>query len=276
VTRLLGVRAAQTVFDLVRPAAFAQHAFPLNRVRRRHGLPGLGWGLLQTYTDADFTLYADLPDLIPSRARRPRTVTSAGAVVLPAPLQRGGGSANGPAGGLRHARQLRRRPSAARVLAALADLPVTVIASTAGRVEVPDPPANCRLADYSPGPGVRAGRARDLQRREPHRLPGPRSGRAGSRIASNMDQLMNMTYVENAGAGLWLRASEVTTGRLIAAAKDCAGQTARREPHAIFPLRSGMRPDPQAGHGARRQPPPPLPEHIIEKGVRRPLLSYVT
>jgi UDP:flavonoid glycosyltransferase YjiC (YdhE family) len=220
VTRLLGVAAAQRVFDLIRPAAFARHALPLNRVRRRHGLPGLGWRLLPTYTDADCTLYADLPTLIPI-AGAPSTHQYIGPVLwsFPAPLPPwwkdlprdrpvvyvtlgSSGAAN----------------LLPRVLQALGSLPVEVVASTAGRVDIPSPPANCHLADYLPG--AEASTRASLVICNGGSLTTYQALAAGVPvlgIASNMDQLMNMAHVARAGVGLLLRAGEAT-GRCLAEA----------------------------------------------------------
>ncbi len=66
-TRMLGVSLAQKLFDLARPIAFALHARPLNQVRRRYGLPPLGHDLRTVYTWGDYTLYADVPELVPMR-----------------------------------------------------------------------------------------------------------------------------------------------------------------------------------------------------------------
>jgi len=45
-TGVLPIWLADPLFRLIRPLAFASHAVPLNRVRRRHGLPSLGSDLL--------------------------------------------------------------------------------------------------------------------------------------------------------------------------------------------------------------------------------------
>jgi UDP:flavonoid glycosyltransferase YjiC (YdhE family) len=221
VTRLLGVAAAQRVFDLIRPAAFARHALPLNRVRRRHGLPGLGWHLLPTYTDADCTLYADLPTLIPI-AGAPSTHRYIGPILwsFPAPLPpwwkdlpRDRPVVYVTLGSSGAADLL---PS---VLQALGSLPVEVVASTAGRVDIPSPPANCHLADYLPG--AEASTRASLVICNGGSLTAYQALAAGVPvlgIASNMDQLMNMAHVARAGAGRLLRAGEATGRRLAEAA----------------------------------------------------------
>ena len=65
-TKILGVTAAQALFNLARPLAFALHTLPLNRVRKEHGLKPIGVDLRRIYTWADHTLYADIPELTPT------------------------------------------------------------------------------------------------------------------------------------------------------------------------------------------------------------------
>jgi UDP:flavonoid glycosyltransferase YjiC (YdhE family) len=229
VTRLLGASTAQVVFDAIRPLAFARHALPLNRVRRRHGLAALGRGLLRTYTDADYVLYADLPGLIPITGAPP-THRYLGPVLwsFPAPL---------PAwwDDLRKDRPLvyvtlgssgeaRLLPL---VLKTLGGLPVEVIASTAGRVAVADPPPNCHLADYLPGADASARASLVIcNGGSPTAYQALAVGVPVLGIASNMDQLMNMAYVERAGAGRALRASAVTGERLSLVVRELTGQPA--------------------------------------------------
>ena len=73
IARHLGLPIARRLFGLARPFAFAYHTLPLNRVRREYGLPGLGLDLRRVYTEADCTLYADVPEMVPTfgPARQP-------------------------------------------------------------------------------------------------------------------------------------------------------------------------------------------------------------
>jgi UDP:flavonoid glycosyltransferase YjiC (YdhE family) len=66
ITERFGPRLAQGLFNLIRPVVFAQHAYALNRVRRDYGLPAVGYDLAHIFSEADYTLYADLPQLIPT------------------------------------------------------------------------------------------------------------------------------------------------------------------------------------------------------------------
>jgi len=65
-TRLLGVAFPNWVFGLLRPIIFAQHSLPMHRLRRSHGLPSLGFDLRRVFTEADVTLFADVPQLVPT------------------------------------------------------------------------------------------------------------------------------------------------------------------------------------------------------------------
>ena len=63
--RYLGARIADGLFGLLRPIVYAVHAQPMNAVRKRYGLPSLGLDMRRAYTEADATLFADIPDLVP-------------------------------------------------------------------------------------------------------------------------------------------------------------------------------------------------------------------
>ncbi|MBX3437162.1 MAG: glycosyl transferase family 1, partial [Planctomycetaceae bacterium] len=62
--RSLGPAVGGAVFRLIRPAAFAHLAAPLNHVRRKFGLRSLGSDLRLTYTDADYVAYADVGEVV--------------------------------------------------------------------------------------------------------------------------------------------------------------------------------------------------------------------
>ncbi|MEO7862715.1 MAG: glycosyltransferase [Nitrospirales bacterium] len=66
ITERFGPRLAQALFNLIRPVVFAQHANALNKVRREYGFPAVGYDLAHMFSEADYTLYADLPLLIPT------------------------------------------------------------------------------------------------------------------------------------------------------------------------------------------------------------------
>ncbi len=68
-SRLFGVRLVKRAYRLERPLFFALQCMPLNRVRRKHGLPSLSLNLCRIFTDGDQTLYADIPELQPTYNR---------------------------------------------------------------------------------------------------------------------------------------------------------------------------------------------------------------
>ncbi len=67
-TRVLGVSFAQKIFDFVRPFVFKRHAVAFNRVCKEFGYTGFVNDLLEMYSDADFTLYADVNSFIPMKS----------------------------------------------------------------------------------------------------------------------------------------------------------------------------------------------------------------
>jgi UDP:flavonoid glycosyltransferase YjiC (YdhE family) len=107
------------------------------------------------------------------------------------------------------------------VLQALAELPVTVIAATAGRINVKDVPANAFVADYLPGEEAAARAAVVIcNGGSPTTQQALAAGKPVVGIASNLDQHLNMEAVERAGAGVLLRAANLT----YAAVRDAIAQ----------------------------------------------------
>lgn len=216
-TRLLGVTAAQLLFNLVRPLAFALHSRPLNQVRREFGLASLGRDLRRVYTDADYTLYADPPELFPL-STLPDTHRFLGPVLwspaLPLPtwwdtlpndkpcLYVTLGS-SGNAGLL------------PRILAALAGEPVTVIAAGAGQKMTDEIPGNAYIADYLPG-GDAARRAKLVicNGGSPTSQQALLAGVPVLGIPANLDQHLNMTALEKAGVGRILRSEHLRPSSL--------------------------------------------------------------
>lgn len=217
-TRILGVRGAQKLFDIVRPMAFALHARPLNQVRRRFGLPPLGPDLRNVYTWGDYTLYADIPEVVPTH-NLPAHHRYLGPVLW---------SAHTPLPDwwdrlpddkplvfltLGSSGQADLLPMA---LTALSRLPVTVIAATAGKITLGDSPANAFIADYLPME-IATRRSQLIisnggSLTTYHALAG---GVPVIGLCSNMDQLLNMGAVRCLGAGLMLRAAKVSSSGLV-------------------------------------------------------------
>jgi len=100
-------------------------------------------------------------------------------------------------------------------LSALSELPITVIAATAGKIDLPDVPANAFVADYLPLDI--ASRRASLVICNGGSLTTYQALATGIPIlgiCSNMDQLLNMNAIERLGAGLSLRAACVRPAQL--------------------------------------------------------------
>ena len=217
-TRYLPLRLADALFQLGRPIAFARHCGPLNRTRRRHGLPSLGNDLRRIYCDADQVLYADVPDLFPD-VRLPAAHRFVGPLLWSPPVVP-------PAwwhvigkerpvvyvtlGSSGHSSLL------PLILRSLAALEITVIAATGGADMPKDVPANAFVAQYLPGEES-ARRARlvicnggSLTCQQALAAGVPVIG-----IASNLDQFLNMDTLVRAGAGEIMRADRFDERRLV-------------------------------------------------------------
>ncbi len=230
VTRILGERLGSVIFALARPFAFALHTLPLNRVRRRHGLPALGFDLRRVYTDADFTLYADVAEMLPCYDLPP-THRYLGPILWSPEVPLPDWWSTIPAdrlcvyvtlGSSGHRRLL------PLVLDALAPLPISVIAATAGS-ECPRPPSNAHLATYLPG--VAAAERADVVICNGGSLTSQQALAAGVPvlgIASNLDQFLNMEAVRRAGAGITLRADSATPATIRARLQELLDDTSYR------------------------------------------------
>lgn len=220
-TRILGLKLGQALFDLVRPLAFALHARPLNRLRRRHGLPPIGHDLRRVYTWGDYTLYADTPELVPTHDP-PATHRYLGPVTwsAPAPLPDWWAElptqrplvllTPGSSGRADHLMQLAQ---------ALARLPVTLVVATAGRGALTGLPDNVRVADYLPLARVLS-QAR-LLICNGGSLTTYQALAAGVPVlglTANLDQMLNMQTVARLGAGRWLRAARASPAAVLGAA----------------------------------------------------------
>jgi UDP:flavonoid glycosyltransferase YjiC (YdhE family) len=212
-TRILGVALGQKLFDLVRPVAFAMHARPLNRVRRKFGLPPLGPDLRNAYTWGDFTLYADIPEVVPTR-NLPANHRYLGPVLwstkTPLPQWWNDLPDEKPLVFLTlgSSGQSDLLPMA---LDALSRLPVSVIAATAGKIALADVPDNARIADYLPVDiACRRAQLVICNGGSLTTYQALASGVPVIGICSNMDQLLNMNAVERLGAGIALRAASLS------------------------------------------------------------------
>jgi len=240
-TRFLPIPLANALFKLARPLAFALHTIPLNRVRRRHGLPSLGWDLNRIYSDADYTLYADVAQLFHPE-NMPASHAFIGPVLWSPPQAFPPWWDSLPAdrpivyvtvGSSGHGALL---PAA---LKALAGLPVTVLAATVGRVVLDEVPENVRAADFLPGEeAARRSALVICNGGSPTSHQALAAGVPVVGIASNLDQFLNMRAIVDAGAGALLRADRFDGAQLKQAVESLlatpAATTAARELQGIF------------------------------------------
>lgn len=217
-TRVFGVGLSQILFNLARPLAFALHCRPLNRVRREYGLPSLGNDLREVYSHADQTLYADIPEFVPTDPLPPHhgwlgPILWSPEVDLPPwwttlpedkPIVY---VALGSSGENARALPL--------ILQGLAELPVTVMAATAGCTLPDEPPRNAYVTNFLPG--MEASSRAALVICNGGSLATQQALAAGVPVlgvAGNMDQHLNMLCMEQHGLGLRLRVGRVTTARV--------------------------------------------------------------
>lgn len=243
-SRSLPLPLAAALFHAFRAIAFMPHCRPLNRLRGLHGLASLGNNLRRVYSDADHLLIPDLAPLYPL-AGPARSFTFIGplmwAPTVAAPDWWDEQDEANAAALDRVYVTLGSSGNAAllpMILEALQDLPVRVLASTAGAPPPPHIPGNARLASYLPG-DVAAQRSRlmisnggSLSTQQALAAGIPTLG-----IASNMDQFLNMTPIQAAGAGMTLRADRLNVSSIREASKTLLGSAhARAAAQGLKPL----------------------------------------
>jgi len=224
ISQALPLPLARALFSLAQPLAFAAHCVPMNRLRARHGLPSLGWDLRRVYTDCDHLLVPDLAEMFPLQgpsgafshtgpllwsAPAPAAEVEAVLAADPRPLVYVSLGSSGPPQAL------------ALVLQALDDLPVRVVASTAGAPLPAQVPANATVAPFWPGEQLTAAarlvvcNGGSLTVQQALACGVPVLG-----LASNMDQFLNMGPVVQSQAGRLLRCDRLQTGEIRQAAAE--------------------------------------------------------
>lgn len=250
VTRILGEKLAQPLFDLARPFAFAFHARAVNHLRQAHGLPSLPRDMRYAYTDGDWTLFADLPELFPDLREDGRQLFTGPIpwspdISLPPwwdtlPADRPCIYVNLGSSG--------HHGSIPVIIEALARLPVTGILATAGNETDSPLPANIYAAPYLPGDKA-AARADVVlcNGGSPSTYQALTEGKPVVGLASNLDQHLNMFRIEEAGAGIRLHSAtadaevirntlhySLNDGDLGANARRLAAAIAGRNPFQVF------------------------------------------
>lgn len=205
------------IFRAARPMAFRLHARPMQALARRHGLRHAGRELRGVYTDGDLTLYADSPALVatfdrPSTHRYLGLVSWAPAAPLP-PWWGGLPTSSRPIyvtlGSSGDAAKL------PQVLAGLARLGCPVVVATAGARAPASLPAHVHVADYLPGDTVARRSALVVcNGGSPTGQQALLAGVPVLGIPDNLDQVLNMTYLAQAGVGDWIAPRDLSADRI--------------------------------------------------------------
>jgi UDP:flavonoid glycosyltransferase YjiC (YdhE family) len=214
IVRLLGERVAARYFPVALPKVFDHFARPLNQLRRKHGLPPVG-SLPQALLHGDYTLFPDVPELVPTRDAPARhrylgPVAWAPAIDPPAWWERLDPARPTVYVTLGSSGRADRLPL---VLEAIRDLGLQALISTAGRIELDVAALPPHVYTAALLPGDRAARKARLVISNGGSSTGYQAlaeGRPVIGIASNLDQYLSMTAIETAGAGRLLRAGTLT------------------------------------------------------------------
>lgn len=228
-TRVVGVKIAQWLFNLAQPIAFAMHAQPVNAMLKHFGLPTVPSDLRHAYTTGDWTCYADSPELVPMQPL-PANHRFLGPIHWSAPIPRPDWwqqipqdkpviYANLGSSGHGHLLPI--------VLAALARLPVSVIAATAGRVNISTRAANIFVTEFISAED--ACKRADLvicNGGSPSCYLALEHGKPSLSLPVNLDQYLNAELFVNAGVGQMLRSGKVSDTQIYATVQQMLAQSA--------------------------------------------------
>lgn len=218
-TKLVGADFANRVFQLLRPLIFAQHSLPMHRLRRQHGMPSLGLDLCRIFTEGDVTLFADVPEMVPTQGQGLGTryryigpITWSPPAPLPDALAASSDS-----------RPLVYVSMGSSGDASVLDLIVGAVVAAGCRVAVAAPGRHWAQslsdsvvsADMLPGSEVaEIAKLVICNGGSPGVHQALQQGTPVIGIPANLDQLLNMHFVVRSGAGLSLRADELSSPAL--------------------------------------------------------------
>ena len=230
--RWLGAPVADAAFRATYRAAFRWHARPFLDVCAHFGVAAPGRTLLDVYTSSDCTAFADAEEFYAPRSAREVHEAFIGplewspSIPLPPGHEQWGRNrplvyvSLGSSGSPRVAQ---------RVLDALADAPVDVVASTAGARLERVPPGVVTL-DYAPGEILCRRAALVIGNGgSPVAYQALQSAVPLLGLASNLDQFLNMRMIERIGAGRCLRASHTNVNSIRSTAVELLEQRRYRE-----------------------------------------------
>lgn len=218
-TRLIGPAVPNALFRFLRPAILAYHSLPMHKLRKRYGMRSLGFDLGTVFTEADITLYADVPAIVPgadcgnsARYRYIGPVLWSPGGVLPAAFEDRGSDAPWVYVSMGSSGNPQLVPT---VLAALEGVDCRVAVATAGAVPDSAIPSGVIAADYLPGDRVAARASLVIcNGGSPSAYQALAQGTPVLGMPANLDQMLAMHFVAQSGAGTTLRADRVTRKRV--------------------------------------------------------------
>jgi len=203
---------ASAIFRAVAPLAFRAHAVPMERLRKRYGLPGFRYDLRYCYTDADLRLFANFPKLFPE-IRRSATADFVGPIAWSPPDRQ---DLEFPEGDGPLVYMTMGSSGDPKVLTTLIPVLETMGARTMVATAGKPIPARLlsrrtRVYDFLPGDQMcRLARLVICNGGSPTTNQALRHGVPVLGIARNMDQFLNMRAIERFGAGSALRADRLS------------------------------------------------------------------
>ena len=215
-TPYVPISMASAVFRAVAPLAFRAHAVPMERLRKRYGLPGFGHDLRCCYTDADWRLFANFPELFPE-VRRSATADFIGPVAWSPPDRQDLEFPEGDGPLIYVTMGSSGDPTVlATLIPALEAMGGRTMVASAGKSLSPSLVSQrTRIYDFLPGDQMcRQAQLVICNGGSPTTNQALRHGVPVLGIARNMDQFLNMGAITRFGAGLTMRSDRLDSQRL--------------------------------------------------------------
>lgn len=221
IVSLLGEKFAAQYFFKALPWVFSYFAAPVNKLRKRFGLPPLG-DLIDLLMFGDRVMFPDVPLLTPLREQAAREVFLGPVLWEPTvtpPAWWDRALPDGPSAYVTLGSS-GRLDRIGRTLEGLRALNIPLMVSTAGRIAPERLGEGLLAAPYLAGSEA-ARRAKFVvcNGGSSTAYQALAQGRPVLGIASNLDQYLAMTAVRDAGAGILLRADSLTADAVTAAAR---------------------------------------------------------
>jgi len=222
-TKVFGIKFAQSIFNIVRPFVFKLHTLAFNKVCKKFGQSSLGSDLREVYTHADYTLYADIEPLIPIKSK-PDNHIFIGPVLWSAnvslPIWWKTLPSDKPVvfvtlGSSGDSRLL------PMLLQALDQMPVTVICVTAKKMKLEKDYQNVFISEFLPAEiVVKKADIVICNGGSPMVYQSIVENKFVIGLPSNLDQYLMMTLADKAGLGRLIRAGKVDKYNIKSAVKD--------------------------------------------------------